>query len=205
MARTYHPERAEQILHTLARMLEDVDAGPVRTAALASAVGVSEAALYRHFPSKGRMFRALIEFIEQSLVGHCNRILAEHQDPGVRCGKIMNLYLGFAEHNPGLCRVITGDALCGEDSELRRRARKLHATIETLLKQVFREALYIHRPLPVEESARLLTTTAMGRIHQYVASGYRDLPTDGWARHWEILAATLFSDLDTARYTPGAG
>ena len=197
MSRTRHPDRANEILKTLAVMLEDIDAGPVRTAALAREVGVSEAALYKHFPSKGRMFRALIEFIEESLFTHIRRILNEQQDAELRSGKIMNLYLGFAEHNPGLCRILTGDALCSEDAELKRRARRISSSIETQLKQVFREAMYHgRRPLPAEESARLLMSIANGRIGQYVASRYQIRPTDNWTAHWDLVARQLFANLD---------
>lgn len=200
MTTTRHPDRANEILKTLAIMLEDIDAGPVRTAALAREVGVSEAALYKHFPSKGRMFRALIEFIEESLFSHTRRILAEHQDAEIRCGKIMNLYLGFAEHNRGLCRILTGDALCSEKAELKRRARRISATLETQLKQVFRESLYHgRRPMSAEESARLLMSMASGRISQFIASGFQIKPTDNWAAHWELVSGQLFANLDRSQ------
>ena len=200
MTRTRHPDRANEILKTLAVMLEDIDAGPVRTAALAREVGVSEAALYKHFPSKGRMFRALIEFIEESLFSHTRRILGEHQDAEVRCGKILNLYLGFAEHNPGLCRILTGDALCSEDAELKRRARRISSSMETQLKQVFREAMYHgRRPLSAEESARLLMSIASGRISHFIASGFQARPTDNWAAHWDLVSSQLFANLDRSQ------
>jgi TetR/AcrR family transcriptional regulator len=182
-------------------MLENIDKPPVTTAALASAVGVSEAALYRHFPSKGRMYRALIEFIEDSLYAHIRRILDDSQNPQYRCGKIVSLYLGFAEHNPGLCRVLMGDALCSEKAELRRRARKINASIETQLKQVFREALYQGpRPLPATESARMVMSIAIGRVNQFIASDFKALPTEGWPAQWELLSEQLFGNLDREQY-----
>lgn len=200
MTRTRHPDRANEILHTLAVMLEDIDAGPVRTAALAREVGVSEAALYKHFPSKGRMFRALIEFIEESLFSHTKRILSEQQDAELRCGKILNLYLGFAEQNPGLCRILTGDALASEDAELKRRARRINTSLETQLKQVFREAMFHgRRPMSAQDSARLLMTMATGRISQYVASQFQVKPSQDWATHWEFVATPLFGNLDRSQ------
>jgi TetR/AcrR family transcriptional regulator len=200
VTRTRHPDRANEILHTLAVMLEDIDAGPVRTAALAREVGVSEAALYKHFPSKGRMFRALIEFIEESLFSHTKRILSEQQDAELRCGKILNLYLGFAEQNPGLCRILTGDALASEDAELKRRARRISTSLETQLKQVFREAMFHgRRPLSAQDSARLLMTMATGRISQYVASQFQVKPSQDWATHWEFVATPLFGNLDRSQ------
>ncbi len=200
MTRTRHPDRANEILHTLAVMLEDIDAGPVRTAALAREVGVSEAALYKHFPSKGRMFRALIEFIEESLFSHTKRILSEQQDAELRCGKILNLYLGFAEQNPGLCRILTGDALASEDAELKRRARRISTSLETQLKQVFREAMFHgRRPMSAQDSARLLMTMATGRISQYVASQFQVKPSQDWATHWDFVATPLFGNLDRSQ------
>jgi TetR/AcrR family transcriptional regulator len=200
VTRTRHPDRANEILHTLAVMLENIDAGPVRTAALAREVGVSEAALYKHFPSKGRMFRALIEFIEESLFSHTKRILSEQQDAELRCGKILNLYLGFAEQNPGLCRILTGDALASEDAELKRRARRISTSLETQLKQVFREAMFHgRRPLSAQDSARLLMTMATGRISQYVASQFQVKPSQDWATHWEFVATPLFGNLDRSQ------
>jgi len=200
VTRTRNPDRANEILHTLAVMLEDIDAGPVRTAALAREVGVSEAALYKHFPSKGRMFRALIEFIEESLFSHTKRILSEQQDAELRCGKILNLYLGFAEQNPGLCRILTGDALASENAELKRRARRISTSLETQLKQVFREAMFHgRRPMSAQDSARLLMTMATGRISQYVASQFQVKPSQDWATHWEFVATPLFGNLDRSQ------
>ncbi len=197
MTNTRPTNRAQSILETLARMLEEIDSRPVTTAALAKEVGVSEAALYRHFPSKGRMYRGLIEFIEESLFTHLRRILEENKDAEARCGKILSLYLGFAEHNPGLCRVLNGDALCNEKPELRRRARKINASMETQLKQVFREAMFDGaRPLSSAESAHLLMSIALGRVNQYIASDFRVLPTEGWGDQWGLLSNSLFGNLD---------
>lgn len=197
MTNTRSGNRAQSILETLAKMLEEIDSRPITTAALANEVGVSEAALYRHFPSKGRMYRGLIEFIEESLFTHVRRILDESKDAEIRCGKILSLYLGFAEHNPGLCRVLNGDALCSEKPELRRRARKINSSIETQLKQVFREAMFNGpRPLTAAESARLLMSIAQGRVDQYIASDFKILPTENWSEQWALLSVMLFGNLD---------
>ena len=197
MTNTRPGNRAQLILETLAKMLEQIDSRPITTAALAAEVGVSEAALYRHFPSKGRMYRGLIEFIEESLFTHIRRILDENRDAEARCGKILSLYLGFAEHNPGLCRILNGDALCSEMPELRRRARKINASIETQLKQVFREAMFNRaRPLSSEESARLLMSIALGRVNEYIVGDFKILPTDGWSDQWALISSLLFGNLD---------
>lgn len=197
MTNTRPGNRAQTILETLARMLEEVDGRPITTAALAKEVGVSEAALYRHFPSKGRIYRGLIEFIEESLYTHVRRILDESKDAEIRCGKILSLYLGFAEHNPGLCRILNGDALCSEKPELRRRSRKINASIETQLKQVFREAMFNGpRPLSATESARLLMSICLGRVNQFISSDFKVLPTEGWGDQWALLSNMLLGNLD---------
>jgi TetR/AcrR family transcriptional regulator len=189
------------ILETLARMLEKIDDGPITTAALAQQVGVSEAALYRHFPSKGRMYRALIEYIEESLFSHTRYILDETRNPEKRCGQVLSLYLGFAEQNAGLCRVLNGDALCTEKRELRIRARKINAALETQIKQIFREALYKGpRPLPAADSARLLMSIAIGRVHQFIVSDFKTSPMENWNAQWKLLAGMLFETLDVERY-----
>ena len=197
MTNTRPGNRAQSILETLAKMLEDIDGRPITTATLASEVGVSEAALYRHFPSKGRMYRGLIEFIEESLFTHVRRILDDSRDAETRCGKILSLYLGFAEHNPGLCRILSGDALCNEKVDLRKRARKINASIETQLKQVFREAMYNGpRPLPAAESAQLLMSIVRGRVSLYIDSNFKVLPLEKWSVQWQLLSSTLFGNLE---------
>ncbi len=108
------PRRREQILQALAIMLEEDSGKRITTAALARQVGVSEAALYRHFPSKARMFEGLIDFIEESIFARITRILDDIPDATTRCGTILSLLLGFAEKNPGLARVLGGDVLTGE-------------------------------------------------------------------------------------------
>ena len=105
--------RKEDILQALAAMLQSNNGQRITTAALAEKVGVSEAALYRHFPSKARMFEGLIEFIENTLLSRINVILEEHKDTQSRTELILQLVLVFAERNPGICRILTGDALQG--------------------------------------------------------------------------------------------
>src|SRR5690554_2028561 len=111
---TRKTSRKEQILQSLAEMLEKAPGERITTAALARQVGVSEAALYRHFPSKARMFEGLIKFIEDTLFVRINRIMQEEQSTQRRCERILTLLLTFAEKNPGMTRLLTGDALAGE-------------------------------------------------------------------------------------------
>ena len=133
-------QRRQQILEALAQMLEAHPCERITTAGLAKEVGVSEAALYRHFPSKAKMFEGLIEFIEETLFTRVNIIIAEEVSAAKRCEKMMTLLLAFAERNPGITRILTGDALAGESERLHLRVAQLFDRFETQLKQVLREA-----------------------------------------------------------------
>lgn len=191
------PRRREQILQALALMLEEDSGKRITTAALARQVGVSEAALYRHFPSKARMFEGLIDFIEESLFARITRILEEVPDATARCGTILALLLGFAEKNPGLARVMGGDVLTGETARLRLRVHQLFERMEMQLKQVIREAELREgrRPrIPASAAANLLIAQAEGRISQYVRSDFKRLPTEYWEDQWTLLAGQLLRE-----------
>lgn len=190
--------RKEQILQALARMLESGPGERITTAALAREVGVSEAALYRHFPSKARMFEGLIEFIEETLFVRINRIAQDEPTAAGRCEKILTLVLTFAERNPGMTRLLTGDALTGERERLRQRITQLFERVESQLKQILREAqIREHRRPPISASvlANLLMATAEGRLAQFVRSGFRRKPTDNWAEQWRYLEQDLLQPL----------
>ena len=188
-------QRRQQILEALAQMLEANPGERITTARLARQVGVSEAALYRPFPSKSKMFEGLIDFIEETLFSRINIILAEESRAASRCEKMLSLLLGFAERNPGITRILTGDALAGETERLRTRVAQLFDRFETQLKQVLREAEMREglRPvLPVNTAANLLLATAEGKISQYVRSNFQRPPTDGWPDQWEQLISGFF-------------
>ncbi|RTR03377.1 nucleoid occlusion factor SlmA [Halomonas nitroreducens] len=191
------PSRREQILQGLAMMLEEDSGKRITIAALARQVGVSEAALYRHFPSKARMFEGLIEFIEQTLFERISRILEEVPEALPRCGQILTLVLAFAEKNPGLSRLLGGDALTGETARLRLRIHQLFERLETQLKQVLREAELregLRPTLPIPAAANLLIAQAEGRISQYVRSDFRRRPTEHWDDQWPVLSARLMRE-----------
>jgi TetR/AcrR family transcriptional regulator len=193
-------QRRQQILEALAQMLEANPGNRITTAGLAKQVGVSEAALYRHFPSKTKMFEGLIEFIEDTLFSRINIILGEEETAAQRCEKMLMLLLVFTERNPGLTRILTGDALTGETERLHARVAQLFDRFETQLKQVIREAELregLRPSIPLPAAANLLMATAEGRISQYVRSGFQRLPTAEWARQWELLMGGFFRDAIT--------
>lgn len=198
--------RKQQILEALATMLQDNPGGRITTANLAREVGVSEAALYRHFPSKAKMFEGLIEFIEESLFSRINRIQRksdivdgsseESLPPADQCAAILMLLLTFAERNPGFARLLVGDALQGETERLRARMRQLFERLETHLRQVVRahqEAQTALPPTPANIAANLLLATVEGRINQFVRSEFRSLPTAGWQEQWRVLGPVVFN------------
>ncbi len=188
------PSRRQQILEALAHELEMNPGERITTAGLARAVGVSEAALYRHFPSKAKMFEGLIEFIEESIFSLINRILNEETSSMKRCEKILSLLLGFSERNPGLTRILSGDVLTGETERLRLRVSQFYERLETQLKQVLREGEMnkeLSIIIPVQAQANLLLAVAEGRIIQFVRSGFKRSPIENWNNQWALLA-TMF-------------
>ena len=190
-------QRRQQILEALAHMLEASPGARITTARLANQVGVSEAALYRHFPSKSKMFEGLIEFIEDTLFTRINTILAEDPHVHSRLEKMLALLLGFAERNPGITRIMTGDALAGETERLHTRVAQLFDRFETQLKQVLREAEMregLRPELPVNTAANLLLAAAEGRISQFVRSGFQRSPTENWPDQWQQLSSGFFRE-----------
>lgn len=189
--------RRQQILESLAHMLEVSPGARITTAALAKEVGVSEAALYRHFPSKSKMFEGLIEFIEETLFSRISLITNDESSALTRCNKILFLLLTFTERNPGITRLLTGDALTGETERLRARVAQLFDRLETQIKQILREAEIREgtRPiLPVTAAANLLMATAEGRISQFVRSEFKRSPTEYWEEQWPILISGFFRE-----------
>jgi TetR/AcrR family transcriptional regulator len=196
MPATKRPNRRAQILQALASMLQTNPGQRITTAKLAAHVGVSEAALYRHFPSKARMFEGLIEFIEETLFSRINKIINEEKDTATRCQLILHLILGFAEKNPGITRILNGDALMGEQDRLRERIAQLFERLETQLKQVLRERkLREGKTLPAEEGviANMLICFADGRINQFIRSEFTKRPTDNFAEQWQLIHKNIFA------------
>ena len=190
------PSRKDQILQSLAHMLEAEPGGRITTAGLAREVGVSEAALYRHFPSKAKMFEGLIDFIEEAIFSRINRITAEG-DALTQVEQILTLILAFTERNPGITRLLTGDALTGENERLRKRILQFYDRVESQLKQVVRDAEFKEgkrtRATPTI-TANLLLAVVEGRIAQFVRSGFKIRPAQDWPEQWALLAPPVFRD-----------
>ena len=187
--------RRDQILQSLAEMLEQTPGGRVTTSGLAKHVGVSEAALYRHFPSKAKMFEGLIEFIEDTIFSRVSLILKEEDKAEPRCRQTLSLLLTFCERNPGITRILTGDPLSGETDRLRIRVAQFFERLETQLKQLLREAELregITPKLEIPVAANLMLATVEGRISQFVRSDFRRVPTESWEPQWRALSSIIF-------------
>ena len=186
-------ERRVQILQTLASMLEEPGAERVTTAALAARLSVSEAALYRHFASKAQMFEGLIEFIEQSIFGLVNQITEREAQPAARLSKIVAMLMQFGEKNPGMTRVMVGDALVFEHERLQQRMNQLFDKLESGFKQSLREvAEKAGSTAPTADAqarASALTALCMGRLQRYARSGFKRLPSE----HLEHSLALMLS------------
>lgn len=175
-------ERRVQILHTLATMLEQPGAERITTAALAAKLEVSEAALYRHFASKAQMFEGLIEFIEQSVFTLVNQIAERETTGQAQAQKILSVLLQFGEKNPGMTRVMVGDALVFENERLVSRMNQFFDRIESQLRQSLRlvaESAGSSTPtVDANAQASVLTGFAVGRLQRYARSGFKRVPTE---------------------------
>ena len=194
MARVKGQRKAE-ILQSLAQMLESQPGDRITTARLAEHVGVSEAALYRHFPSKAKMFEGLIEFIEDTIFSRINLILTESKVTHERVEHVLSLLLTFAEKNPGMCRILIGDALAGEVERLRQRIAQFFDRLQMQIKQILREAPVTDQQQikgDAGEIAELLLACCEGRINQYVRSEFKRKPTALWPDHWALLSSSVF-------------
>ena len=187
--------RKQLILEALARELETHPGDRITTAALARAVGVTEAALYRHFPSKARMFEGLIGFAEESVFTRVNQILEQEKDTETRCARMLYLMLAFAERNPGITRVLLGDAIVGERERLHDRVQQFFERLELQFRQILREAgMRQDGELPVnpEAAASLLTGFVEGRMHRYMRTRFKQSILADWESDWNVLRPGLF-------------
>ena len=185
-------ERRLEILKALAGMLEQPKWGKITTAALAEKLDVSEAALYRHFASKAQMYEGLIEFIENSVFSVANKIAQDETDGRKQAAKLVEMLLSFAEKNPGMVRVMTGDALVGEHERLQARMNQFYDRFEATLKQALRSPGPDGGQKPsdadISSHAGLLTRYMIGCLHQYAKSGFTKKPTESYAAQRRYLA-----------------
>ena len=186
-------ERRTQILQALAAMLEAPGAERVTTAALAAKLDVSEAALYRHFASKAQMFEGLIGFIEDSLFTLANQVMEREAEPAAQIARIVAAVLQFAEKNPGMGRVMVGDALVHEHERLHARMNQLFDRLESTLRQPARalaESRGSQTPtVDAQAMASVAISLVLGRLHRHARTGFQRQPTE----HLDASLRTLLS------------
>ena len=186
--------RAPDILHTLARLLV-TSRGRITTAALAGELGLSEAALYRHFPSKTRMYESLIDFIEETIFGRVRAIVNDEPDAVNQCYRILSLVVAFCQKNPGITRILNGDALAVENERLHSRVAQFFDRLESQLKQALREAEVrdgLKLNVPVSVAANLMMVCVEGKISQFVRSDFKTLPNQHWPEQWALITSSIF-------------
>ena len=191
MAKREPGERRKEILQTLAHMLENPKSEKITTALLASKLDVSEAALYRHFASKAQMFEGLIEFIEETVFSLVNKIQTEETNGMKQIEAMVSMLLSFAQKNPGMTRVLIGDALVNEDERLQMRMNQLHDRLEASLKQSARVAATdgaLHSSLDANAYANAVMAFIVGRWHQFAKSGFKRAPLEKFAQSWAVFA-----------------
>ncbi len=183
------PSRKQEILESLAYMLEENKGSRITTAGLAAKVGVSEAALYRHFPSKARMFESLIEFAEESIFSRINIILGKSTTSDDQVGQIISLIITFASRNPGICRILTGEALTGEQKRLRVRVAQLFSRLEVQIKQIIQEKAVAEGKdkSAIANISNLLINVIDGKLQQFIRSDFNRPPLENWDKQWQIL------------------
>ena len=189
MASTQPGQRRQQILEALAEMLEQPKGDKITTAALARKLEFSEAALYRHFASKAQMFEGLIEFIEATVFGLINQIAEREEDGMAQARGIVGMLLQFASSNPGMTRVLIGDALVNEDERLQQRMNQFYDRVELALKQALRLAASTGHGHEADVAARaaMLVSYVAGRWHRYAKSGFKLNPAQDAAVQISLL------------------
>ena len=186
-------DRKQDILQSLAQMLEEDLSERITTARLAKHVGVSEAALYRHFPSKARMYESLLDFSEESIFSMINKINQSDVNTLEKCQRICQLILGFSQKNPGISRLLMGEVLLGETQRLKDRVSRFFDKVEMQIKQVLRDGAIKDNISTVDSAslAKFLTTIIEGRLQQFVRSQFKYLPLEHWEVQWSLALKAL--------------
>jgi TetR/AcrR family transcriptional regulator len=187
--------RRDDILQALARMLESSAEGRITTAALAREVGVSEAALYRHFPSKAKMYEGLLAFAEETIFSAVNQISTDQMSAEKACSTVLLVVLTFCERNPGITRLLCGDALHGEKARLQIRAGQLFDRLESELRQIIRHSEVtdnLKTTLPPGMASALMVDLIEGRLRRFLRTQYKMLPTHDWSVAWPRFSLAIF-------------
>ena len=196
MAKATRGSRRQEILEALASELEKRPGARITTARLASVLGISEAALYRHFPSKADMFEALLDFAEQAVFSRTKRVAEQSRPLPIRVRAMAELLLTFSDRNPGITRVLLGEAVMGENNHVRERGSHFFERIETEMRQIFRDAALDPErvtTVPASVAAGLVLAFVEARMSRFGRSDFRHSPLEDWEAQWEVLTVGLFA------------
>ncbi|MBL4606593.1 MAG: nucleoid occlusion factor SlmA [Pseudomonadales bacterium] len=191
--------KRQLILNSLANILGKNPGGRVTTAKLATEVGMSEAAIYRHFPSKTKIFEGLIDQVEETLFSSLSDLRRDANNALDYCEQALSTILSFSEANPGMSRILSGDALTGKAERLRSKALEMNERLEALLSKTISDAEEegMVSSMPASAAANLIFSAMEGRISQFVRSGFKRMPTTNWQLQWQHLSQNLFSNIPT--------
>ncbi|MBA11205.1 MAG: nucleoid occlusion factor SlmA [Gammaproteobacteria bacterium] len=189
--------RQLDIMQNLASMLGQKGPVKITTALLANQCGITEAAIYRHFPSKRKIYSGLVDFCEQNIFDLIATINTSDSDYLEKTKKILNLLVNFSEKNPGLARLLTREAFSIDETTLDERIGQMMSKIELIIKQnlqKYEQTTKAKLALPTASSANLLLASAEGFIQQFVRSGFQDAPSKRVKDQFEFLVNALVAN-----------
>ena len=189
--------RQLDIMQNLAAMLGQKGPVKITTALLANQCGITEAAIYRHFPSKRKIYSGLVDFCEQNIFDLITSINSSDSDYLEKTKKILNLLVNFSEKNPGLARLLTREAFSIDETTLDERIGQMMSKIELIIKQnlqKYEQTTKAKLALPTASAANLLLASAEGFIQQFVRSGFQDAPSKRVKDQFEFLVKALMAN-----------
>ena len=189
--------RQLDIMQSLAKMLGEKGPVKITTALLANECGITEAAIYRHFPSKKKIYSGLVDFCEQNIFDLISNINSSDGNELEKVKKILILLVTFSEKNPGLARLLTREAFSVDETSLDQRIGQMMSKIELLIKQNLQKHEQETKNklgLPTATAANLLLACSEGIIQQFVRSGFQDSPSKRISDQFEFLISSLDSN-----------
>ena len=186
--------RQLDIMQSLAKMLEAKGPVKITTASLAEKCGITEAAIYRHFPSKRKIYEGLVNFCEESLFDLIGNINSNDEPSLTKVTKIIILLVSFCEKNPGLARILTREAFSTDEALLEERVKQIFSKIELQIKQNlqrYEQETKNKLAQTTASSANLLLAYAEGIIQQFVRSGFKDKPSSRVSEQTKFLISSL--------------
>lgn len=186
--------RQLDIMQNLAKMLGEKGPVKITTSLLSKECGITEAAIYRHFPSKRKIYSGLVDFCEQNIFDLITNINSSDGDELEKTKRMLILLVTFSEKNPGLARLLTREAFSVDETSLDERIGQMMSKIELLIKQnlqKYEQETKKKLALPTASAANLLLACSEGIIQQFVRSGFQDTPSKRINDQFEFLIKAL--------------